>query len=136
MIYKEKDLFDYLKRNFIPDLEQSGSSISRYDCSSTEYNLDIELKCRRKHYNDLLIEKGKYQALMKRSKELGTIPVYVNSTPDGVWAFYIQDIDFKWETKNLPKQTDFGKRHWIPKEISYLNIGTQGVDISLPLFGV
>ena len=90
--------------------------------------MDIELKCRRKHYEGLIIEKGKYDALMHRCKTYGTIPVYINSTPEGVWGFYLQQFNLVWEHRDLPKQTDFSRREKISKEISYLPV-LEGIDL-------
>ena len=125
----EKGLFNWIKKNFISDLKESEKRTSRYDCFSKEYNLDIELKCRRTHYSDLIIEKKKYDALMLRSKEHGTIPVYVNSTPKGVWAFYIADIRITWQNKLLPKHTDFSDNTFIEKKIGYLTL-VSGIELT------
>jgi len=125
----EKGLFNWIKKNFISDLKESEKRTSRYDCFSKEYNLDIELKCRRTHYSDLIIEKKKYDALMLRSKEHGTIPVYVNSTPKGVWAFYIADIRITWQNKLLPKHTDFSDNTFIEKEIGSLTL-VSGIELT------
>lgn len=125
----EKGLFNWIKKNFISDLKESEKPTSRHDCFSKEYNLDIELKCRRTHYSDLIIEKKKYDALMLRSKEHGTIPVYVNSTPKGVWAFYIADIRITWQNKLLPKHTDFSDNTFIEKEIGYLTLAS-GIELT------
>ena len=59
LIREEKDLFNFIKNNFIPDLIPTELR-KRYDCFSEFYQMDIELKCRRKHYSKLLIEKPKY----------------------------------------------------------------------------
>ena len=128
-IKSEKQLYHFLKQNFIIDLEKTTLTTSRYDCFSTQYNLDIELKCRRTHYDDLIIEKGKYDALMKRSVDFGTIPVYVNSTPKCVWAFYIAEFNMHRQVKSLPITTDFGKRFHIPKDISYFSV-SEGIDLT------
>jgi hypothetical protein len=125
----ENDLFNWIKKNFIKDLKPSEKPTSRYDCFSEQYNLDIELKCRRTHYPDLIIEKKKYDALMHRSKEFGTIPVYINSTPEGVWAFYVNDIKIDWQNKLLPKQTDFSDNTFIEKRIGYLTID-KGIELT------
>ncbi len=127
-IFLEKDLFSLLKKNFIPDLQRTKKTNASYDCYSTKFNLDIELKCRRTHYDDLIIEKSKYKSLMNRSLDLQTIPVYINSTPKGIWAFYIAEIRMTWIKKNLPKQTDFSKKYHIEKDISYINI-KEGIDL-------
>ena len=125
----EKGLFNWIKKNFISDLKESEKPTSRHDCFSKRYNLDIELKCRRTHYSDLIIEKKKYDALILRSKEHGTIPVYVNSTPKGVWAFYIADIRITWQNKLLPKHTDFSDNTFIEKKIGYLTLDS-GIELT------
>ena len=119
---KESELFTFVKENFIKDLAMSEVKYSRYDCYSLAYNMDIELKCRRAHYDDLLIERNKHDALFERSIKFGTRPVYINSTPLGVWAFYISHIRIKWEERDLPRNTDFGDQGKITKMIGYLNI--------------
>jgi len=128
--FKEHELFDFLKEYFVKDLEKSDDKMSRHDCISKAYNMDIELKCRRKHYDGLIIEKKKYDALMKRAENNGTFPTYINSTPEGVWAFYLKRYgDVEWEMKDLPRNTDFSKRSNIPKEIGYLDI-SKGVKLT------
>jgi|TARA_B110000977_G_scaffold4598_1_gene6526 hypothetical protein len=133
LIREEKDLFNFIKNNFIPDLIPTELR-KRYDCFSEFYQMDIELKCRRKHYSKLLIEKPKYNALMNRCKAYCTTPVYINSTPKGVWAFYIQDHDIVWEKKSLPINTDFGNNSKIIKEVGYLDI-KNGIDLLLLFSG-
>ena len=86
--------------------------------------MDIELKCRRKHYDDLLIEKDKYDALMLRAEKHGTSPFYINSTPEGIYAFNLNEVkDIVWEKKGgLPKTTDFSDRRKVVKEVGFLPI--------------
>ena len=128
--FKEQELFDFLKEYFVEDLEKSDDEMSRHDWLKTAYEMDIELKCRRKHYDGLIIEKKKYDALMKRAKENSTRPVYINSTPEGVWAFYLLKYgDVEWEMKDLPRHTDFNGRNNISKEIGYLDI-SKGVKLT------
>lgn len=126
----EQELFDFIKEHFIKDLEPSNDPTSRYDCYSSDFKSHIELKCRRKHYDLLIIEKGKYDAMMERTEKENTIPIYINSTPKGVWAFYLTGIDFEWEERSLPKHTDFAKKHHIKKIVSYLDI-SKGKDLLL-----
>ena len=121
---KELDLYNILKLCFINDLEKSESQYSRFDCFSDKWKMDIELKCRRTHYDELLIERDKYDALMERAKKFGTRPFYINSTPEGIYAFNLQEIkDIKWEMKGgLPKTTDFSDNRRIVKEVGFLSI--------------
>jgi hypothetical protein len=124
---KEADLFEYLKGK-LPDLQLAKDQYSKYDCYSLHHKMDIELKCRRTHYPDLLIERAKYSALMERSMAYATTPVYICSTPEGIWVFRLEDIEMNWFTKSLPKTTDFGQRQWVDKEIAMIDI-SQGKKI-------
>ena len=118
----EQQLFDFIKKFFIEDLESSENPTSRYDCYSPKFKSHIELKCRRKHYQHLIIEKSKYDAMMKRCEKDNTIPIYINSTPEGVWGFYLTGLNLEWEERSLPKQTDFSKKHHVKKIVSYLDV--------------
>lgn len=131
----EKQLFDFIKKYFIKDLKPTTLSNSRYDCYSPKYEMDVELKCRRKHYDKLIIEKSKYDALMLRGTTYGTIPVYINSTPKGVWGFYLDKQVLEWEHRDLPKQTDFNDRQTVSKEVGYLDT-SKGINLLslLPIF--
>jgi len=64
----------------------------------------------------------KYNALMYRAKVSGGQPLYINSTPQGVYAFNLNDIDIEWSDRSLPKQTDFKDNNFINKRVGYLNI--------------
>jgi len=119
---KESELFEFVKANFLKDLTMSEEQYSRYDCYSLMYGIDVELKCRRAHYDNLLIERDKHDALMDRSIKYGTRAVYINSTPIGVWAFYINRIRINWEERSLPRHTDFADNRNIVKVVGYLNI--------------
>ena len=121
---KELDLFNILKLCFMNDLEKSESQYSRFDCFSPKWKMDIELKCRRTHYDELLIEKDKYDALIARAEKFGTRPFYINSTPQGIYAFNLEELkDIKWEMKGgLPKTTDFSDNRRVVKEVGFLPI--------------
>ena len=56
---REIDLFNIVKLTHVPDLQKSEKQYSRYDCYSEKYKMDIELKCRNKHYDELMIEMKK-----------------------------------------------------------------------------
>jgi len=130
MFIKETELFTALKDSFMPDLEKSDNPMARYDCYSLAHNIDIELKCRRKHYDDLLIEKKKYDALLLRASNFGTDPVYINSTPSGVWVFRLTVVpEPEWETRGMPKTSEFRQRQFIDKVVGYYNVST-GTEIT------
>lgn len=121
---RELDLFNIIKATHVQDLEKSDDQYSRFDCYSLKYNMDIELKCRNKHYDELLIEKDKYDALLKRSEKFGTTPMYINSTPEGIYVFNLQKIaQPKWEDKGgLPTTSHFSDRRKIVKTVGFLPV--------------
>lgn len=119
---REKELFEFLKTNYVPDLTMSEEAFSHWDCFSAQYAFEIELKCRTTHYDELLIEKIKYDALMARAAKYQTNPIYINSTPKGVWVFRIAGIPMEWGIKKLPATTEFGRRNWVDKEVAFIHI--------------
>lgn len=120
---KEKELFQYLKENHIQDLQTCVDEYSFYDCYSEKLNADIELKCRHSHYDELLIEKIKYDKLLQRALEFRTIPLYINSTPFGVYAFNLSTMPSpQWEEREMPTTTYFANKEKIIKVVGYLNV--------------
>jgi hypothetical protein len=118
----EYALYLWLKTYFIPDLQLCKNKRSRYDCYSDKHKLDIELKCRRTHYDRLLIEKTKFDSLISRSEKEGTTPLYINSTPSGIYAFYLKSASIEWELKSMPMKTDFKSKGNIMKSVGYLDV--------------
>ena len=120
--WKEADLFAWLKENYYPDLQEAKRKMSRWDCYDVPSKNRIELKCRRTHYETLLIERKKYDAMIKKCADHNDIPVYINSTPEGVWAFNLSKLDLQWEVnfKN-PKTTDFSNNGKVRKEVAYIS---------------
>ena len=120
--YKEKDLFEWLNQNHYNTLVNSKNPISRWDCYDIETRNRIELICRSKHYNTLLLEKTKYDALISESNKHLDIPIYINSTPNGIYLFNLLEVELNWFIKSLPATTEFEKRMWIKKEVAELKI--------------
>lgn len=112
----EKELFRLVK-NLIPDLKET-STFSYKDGYSDDLKLTIELKCRRRHYDYLLIERSKYKQLL-RNKRMR----YINSTPEGIFSFNLSKIEEpNWWIEEMPASTDFNRSQRINKEVGYLNI--------------
>ena len=118
MIKTERELFDYIKSNYIPDLEMAKNKYSSYDCFSKEYRCVIELKCRRIHYNTLFIEKMKYDKLMA----LGCQVRYISSTPNGVYSFNLNTLTTKWVDRAMKKQTDFSNNNKVIKRVMEIDV--------------
>jgi hypothetical protein len=118
----EQELYAFLKENHIPDLKMSDEPMSHWDCYSAKYQYDIELKCRRTHYDDLLIEKMKYDNLISRAIKFGTTPIYINSTPLGIYVFNLSAVEIDWQTKKMPATTDFARKEKVDKVVGFLNL--------------
>ena len=117
----EQGLFDYIKETYLEDLQKSEHTYEYIDATSYGYRLSIELKCRHTHYDELILEKDKYESLMQQANELGFTPFYINSTPKGIYAFNLRKITVTWTTKRLPSSTvDNGPD--VDKEIALLHI--------------
>jgi hypothetical protein len=117
----EQGLFDYIKATYLEDLEKSEHEYEYIDATSTGYRLTIELKCRHTHYDELILEKDKYESLIARANHLGFTPFYINSTPNGIYAFNLRKITVTWTTKRLPSNT-MENGPAIDKEIALLHI--------------
>ena len=117
----EQGLFNYIKATYLEDLEKSEHVYEYIDATSNGYRLTIELKCRHTHYDELILEKDKYESLVNRANDLGFTPFYINSTPKGIYAFNLRIIKVTWTTKRLPSSTvDNGPA--IDKEVALLHI--------------
>ena len=117
----EQSLFDYIKSTYLEDLQKSEHNYDYIDATSTNYRLTIELKCRTNHYDELILEKDKYKALMDKAWDTGFTPFYINSTPKGIYAFNLRKITVAWTTKRLPAST-FDKGPEIDKQVAFLHI--------------
>lgn len=123
MVLKEPELFAYLKEFYYPDLEFSQERFSKYDCISKDSKSYIELKSRNTHYDDLLIEQIKYDAIIVAAQGLGYEPLYINSTPAGIWSFNLSKMGvMNWEDRWLPQNTEFSNRGNKTKVVGYLHI--------------
>ena len=114
----EKQLLDWLIENVDPSIKQAFYKYSAFDAYSELHDCFIELKCRRKHYDTLLIEKKKFDALVEDGDAF-----YICSTPEGIYSWELSaDMEIEWITKSMPKNTDFGNKSKKDKVVSYLRI--------------
>jgi len=118
---KEQELFDYLKFKHFPDLEKSEGAFDSFDCTTDDKNLYIELKCRHMHYPELLIEEMKYRRLVNQAGS--RTPYYINSTPQGIWAFDLSRVpEPSWSERRMPATTEFSDTRKIMKLVGFLHL--------------
>ena len=113
-IKNEEELFDFLKKNIVNDLIKAKDEFSVYDCYSASQKTVIELKVRGVHYDTLLIEKKKYDSLMKFDCNVR----YICSTPKGIFSFDLKNLKgIKWEDQYHNKTTNFKNNSKVSKLI-------------------
>ena len=122
MLLTEDALFSYLKMRYLQDLAMSKHTYEQHDCISDYGKLLIELKCRTTHYDELLLEADKYEALIAQAKALGYAPWYVNSTPEGIYAFNLTKRTVTWTTRQLPAATQPNALQLVSKKVTYLHV--------------
>ena len=121
LIFREVELFEFLKER-IPDLEP-GTATERFDAISMDLRAIFELKCRRTHYDDLMIEKHKWDALAEISLLRAFRAFYISSTPLGIYCWEIDPISPpEWQIKALPNRTDFPGAKTTSRPVGFLHI--------------
>lgn len=120
--YNEADLFSQIKLSNYIDLVKSEDKMSRWDCYSAHFNHRIELKCRGRHYDDLLIEKSKYDYMVTQAHENLEVPMYICSTPKSVYCFNLLRIKPKWVIEKHNKTTQFKNTKKIEKLVGNMSV--------------
>lgn len=116
---KEKELFNWLKDRFLPDLETT-EQFDYKDAYSKEHDLYIELKSRNTHYDQLLIEKIKWDKLIAHHNVR-----YINWTPKGIYSFNIQEtVEPTWNERLMPQTTEFEYNDKVIKAVGFLDISS------------
>lgn len=118
----EPELFYKFKEHYLPELKVAIDTYSPFDAICHKAKVVVEFKCRRAHYNDMLIEWPKYEKLLNRAADRGYKPIYVCSTPLGCWAWDLTYLDLHWFKKELPRQTDFNNNTPVVKQIAYISL--------------
>jgi hypothetical protein len=129
-MWNEEQLFDWLKEYVYFDLVKAKNQMSRWDCYSPKFKHRIELKCRRKHYDSLLLEKSKYDAMIFEAGKHLDIPMYINSTPEGIYSFDLLEIEPEWIFKSLRATTQFANNKNVVKKVAFLDI-EEGIKLEL-----
>lgn len=128
----EAKVIELLNKSDMFNFEKMNEKFSRYDAFDPDSGLMLEIKCRKKHYDDTLLEKMKYDWNKEYAKENGFEFYYCVTMPhpkgtavylfDPILMEDEEDYDFGWHTKKLPEKTEFSGSKWIDKEVGYLHI--------------
>ena len=115
---KEDHLFKLIKEKMIKDLEKL-DTFNSIDCYSKKYNARIELKCRKDHWENLIIQRDKYDELIQYENAY-----YINSTPEGVFSFNLHKLpELEWFYKRMKTSHSFFRKDlYTDKLVSLLPI--------------
>jgi hypothetical protein len=116
----EFDLYCYIKHKWIPDLIKVDYRYEHYDAYSVNYQSIFELKCREKHYRNLILQKNKYDSLVSLAGKMNYRALYVTRTVRGIYCWEFP-MELEWEKQMLPLNTEFGCKTKIPKTVAYLD---------------
>jgi hypothetical protein len=93
----EQKLFEVLKSNQYEDLTLvSSDEYPAYNAISESYKIYVELICRDGKMDGLAVERSAYDRFKSRAENMGFIPLYIFSTPDGIWEFNLDIITIDW----------------------------------------
>lgn len=113
----EQKLFNLLKDKLIPDLEKT-DQFNPKDATSEMYDMALELKCRKAHYRFLILEKVKYEKLIKSKnpRYICSIPVYPYTDTYEVYSWDLHKLEnIKWFQKYCKETTEYGPEKYIKK---------------------
>ena len=113
----EHMLFNLIKSNMVKDLEKT-DEFNTKDAFSKILNMIFEFKCRSVHYDTLMIDKEKYDSLMKYPKVR-----FIVSTPKGIYSFNIKKLDLVFEEKLLRSSTMYHREiEVVKKKVAFMPI--------------
>tara|TARA_R110000803_G_scaffold63301_2_gene123920 strand:+ start:986 stop:1399 length:414 start_codon:yes stop_codon:yes gene_type:complete len=116
------------------ELEWCGAGNSRYDAkgkTSKGIECVIEMKFRTKYYEEKMLEKDKYDALMALDKDI--IKIYFVNDPKGNFMYWLNTLELpEIVEKYCPDTTVYTKKR-LHKEV-YLLTENQAVRINLNKF--
>lgn len=138
ILFKDKKIIYYTTDVYSKDKYDGSVSVICPETGSIIKRYTIEVKIRDTHYDELLYEKIKHNALTQIRKEFDSEILYFNITPKGSYIFRINklvDSYTKWETRQMPKSTvldtkDVDKKCiFLPiSEAKYINITTANIN--------
>ena len=109
-------------RERIPDLEPSRPT-ERFDAISMAHRAIFELKCRRTHYDDLMIEQHKWHSMVEIGALKALRAFYISSTPLGIYCWQLDPLKApQWQMKALPNKTDFANSQTTVRPVGFLHI--------------
>ena len=125
----EQQLLTHLAATSVPNLERMEYGFSHWDCTAFyetslgRVDFILELKCRETHYPEMLIEQAKYDWLIEEAAKRKARPAYINSTPQGIFAWDLYRVsEPAWAPELMPATTQFDHTEQIIKMVGFLPV--------------
>jgi hypothetical protein len=125
----------HINRAFGRRFELAEYKYSYFDAYDDDYI--AEIKVRKHHYDDCMIEYDKYAKNVSYAKLNNVYFVYVVATKSYIYIFNISKMNdsnynFKWSDRTMPKNTHFGSYdNKITKKVGYVNVNDSSCKLSL-----
>jgi len=118
-------LKDVLAETINREITAEEDDYSRFDCRDSNNNI-YELKVRSTYYEDTLIEFDKFAYNCMYAQVFDKKFLYVVQMEGLGYVFNVSKLNFegynfRWEIRELPKQTEFDDRPLINKLVGYIN---------------
>lgn len=109
------ELFALVKANLYEDSTTCPNTDSHY--ISVEYGLCFQVRCRVEHYDTVMLDKAGYELLIQNANAKGLVPLYICSTPVGIWEFNLALVKPKFDKTLAYLEIDKGKPilQWYPE---------------------
>lgn len=79
------ELLALVKANLYEDSAPCPDIDSHY--TSAKYSLYFQVRCRVEHHDSVMLDRAGYELLIQNANDMGLVPVYICSTPVGIWEF-------------------------------------------------
>ena len=94
-----------------------------YDAINDTYI--VEIKSRSKEYNSWMIERDKFMSNIEKSIETGKAFIYLTEYNGKIMTWNINKLiasetDFFWQSRPMPKTTEFDNNNTVDKEVGFL----------------
>lgn len=116
-------ILDLIKEHLAPDMYIYPNRFNPIDAIIESKDIAVEVKCKNSFYSNVIIEKQKWQSLMKHKAAR-----YINAMDlDGRWkvfSFNIKQLPEPiWVKKMIPNASNELYTGWVETEVGYYNIG-------------
>ena len=123
MKFRELEILEIINKELKSKIAPSKDEYERFDAYNKKFIWEI--KCREKHYDQILIELDKYAFNMFYAKITNRLFIYAVVMENKIYVFnlsLLKKYNYKWGWREMPKQTEFKNNKKIKKFVGYINI--------------